>query len=368
MIDAGRALAGEARERPKDGARFHFELPGSVQGFLPEESAEVRGAVSVENVHGHSVRGTRSLALRYRGVAPGRTARVATGCFVPSRETAQYFEQRGYALMASPTLSSGQEVSLALCADPGNDRAIRAGIYIRVYDADDALELARGPQIELAPGARRELRWVVPDTAGYPIAEVGVEIACDDGASGSLYLDFLTWDGEPDVTLTRTKGGTMWRRAWVNGVDHGHPRYPEPFRLIQDRGTGLLIHGTREWRNYRVSADVTPHMARSAGLAARVQGMRRYYALLLCSDGRLRLLKALDGTRVLAEREFAWSFGSRFELGLQVVENRILASIDGNRVFELEDAERPLESGAIALVCEDGRTATRVVTVEPAAP
>ena len=83
---------------PKDGARFHFELPGAVQGFMPEDSPEVRGAVTVENVAGHSAAGSRSLALRYAGLAPGRPARVATPTFIPSRQVADYFLKRGYAL------------------------------------------------------------------------------------------------------------------------------------------------------------------------------------------------------------------------------------------------------------------------------
>ena len=45
-------------------ARFHFELPGSVQGFQADEGLESRGTLSVENVRGHSTRGERSLALR----------------------------------------------------------------------------------------------------------------------------------------------------------------------------------------------------------------------------------------------------------------------------------------------------------------
>ncbi len=33
VVNIGRALAGEEPVTPKGGARFHFELPGSVQGF-----------------------------------------------------------------------------------------------------------------------------------------------------------------------------------------------------------------------------------------------------------------------------------------------------------------------------------------------
>ena len=37
VVNIGRALAGEPPLRPKDGAKFHFELPGAVQGFTAQE-------------------------------------------------------------------------------------------------------------------------------------------------------------------------------------------------------------------------------------------------------------------------------------------------------------------------------------------
>ena len=157
----------------------------------------------------------------------------------------------------------------------------------------------------------------------------------------------------------------MWRRAWVNGVDIYDPRSCEPYRLIQNAGTGLLMQGTREWTDYVVSADVTPHMVTSAGIAARVQGMRRYYALLLCRDGKARLVKALDGDTLLAEADYAWQFGETHDLSLEVVGSRLRAWIDGRQLFEVEDTDRPLTGGAVALICEEGRTASQAVKVQP---
>jgi len=52
IVNAGRQLAGLAPEYPKQGARFHFDLPGSVQGFLSSA-----GSVKLENVAGHSALG-----------------------------------------------------------------------------------------------------------------------------------------------------------------------------------------------------------------------------------------------------------------------------------------------------------------------
>ncbi|MEJ5311090.1 MAG: ADP-ribosylglycohydrolase family protein [Anaerolineae bacterium] len=366
IVNIGRALAGAPALAPKDGARFHFELPGAVQGWLPEDSVESRGTLTLENVAGHSLRGTRSLALRYHGVATGRPARAATATFTPPDAA----RMPGYGLLASPTLYSGQTVRARMSADDSNPAPVTCGLYLRVYGAEDRLIRLAGPHVTLAPGAVQEFVWRVPDTAGDPIAEIGIEIGSVKRADGVVYLDYLTWDGAPDVTLTRPgHTGTMWQRAWVNGVDHVQ-HWGETYRLIQNEGVGLLMQGTREWTDYRVTADVTPHLVRSAGIAARVQGMRRYYALLLCHDGvdvpsKARLLKMFDTPQVLAEVDFPWTFGKTYTLSLEAGGPTLRAWIDGALLFTATDTQ-PLGGGAIALVCEEGRTATNVVRVQPA--
>jgi hypothetical protein len=37
-------------------------------------------------------------------------------------------------------------------------------------------------------------------------------------------------------------------------------------------------------------------------------------------------------------------------------------------LFDVEDADRPLTGGGVALICEEGRMSTDAVTVRPAAP
>jgi hypothetical protein len=148
-------------------------------------------------------------------------------------------------------------------------------------------------------------------------------------------------------------------------VDRYDARWPEPYRLIQNRGRGLLIQGTREWNDYRVTAPITPHMVVSAGIGARVQGMRRYYALLLARGGKAQLIRALDGDTVLAETDFPWQFDVTYDLTLQVRDNRLRASIDGKHLFEFADNDRTLASGAVAFVCEEGRMESDVIRVRP---
>jgi len=156
----------------------------------------------------------------------------------------------------------------------------------------------------------------------------------------------------------------MWRRAWVMGVDRFDPDWPEPFRLIQNRGRGLLIQGTREWTDYEVRAAVVPETVAGAGVAARVQGMRRYYALLVCDDDTIRLVRELDGATTLAEAPFRRrQYAEPHELVLRVAGPLVRATVDGGLVLEARDGE--LTGGAVALVCEEGCLTCDAVRVAP---
>lgn len=363
IVNIGRALARMEPVAPKEGARFHFDLTGALQGFQPDNCAESNGTVTLENVIGHSRRGKRSLAISYHHLAPGRVARVTTATFIPPEAVSM----RGYTLLASPTLYSGQTVKAGISADPENRAPVICCLYIRTYAANDELVTSYGPDWRLEPGVYHDFAWDIGDTDGAPIAQIGVEISSQQQADGSIYLDYLTWDGAPNVVLTRpAAGGTMWRRAWVDGVDQWDPQWPEPYRLVQNYGVGLLIQGTREWTDYRVSARIMLQLVTAAGIGARVQGMRRYYALLLCYDGKARLVKALDGDTILGETEFCWVFGDTYEFSLQVVGTHLQAWINNKLLFNMDDKDRPLTGGGIALICQEGCIATDAVIVRPA--
>jgi ADP-ribosylglycohydrolase len=362
IVNIGRTLAGEDPVAPKNGARFHFTLPGSVQGFRQEDSIECRGVIrAVENEEGPAGEGQRRLAIRYHHLAAGRPARVATPTFIPP----EAIKLGGYGLIASPTLYPGQTVRAKFFLQSDSHQPVTVRLYVRHYDAEDKLARLYGSEVTLDAAGEHELAWRIPETGGYPIAEVGIEITSEQRADGIVTLDYLTWDGAPDVTFKKPEGGTMWKRAWVEGVDRCDS-WSEPYRLGQDYGTGLLIQGCREWEDYRVSATVTPHMVTSAGIAARVQGMKRYYAFLLCRDGKARLVRALDGDTVLAETDFPWQFGASYPLSFQVNGKLLRAGIGDTLLFTVQDADRPLTGGAIAVVCEEGRAAIDNIRVAPA--
>jgi ADP-ribosylglycohydrolase len=366
LVNAGRALQGQPALRPKRAARFHFEAPGSVQGFRSDNSdneGENSAWIEIKNIEGGSERGARSLELRLRGDENARSARVSTPTFIPPEAV----DMPGYLLLASPTLYPGQRLTAGLSAVEANDGPLSVGIFLRHYGDRDQLVTVEGPTEQLRPGSRTEIVWQIPDTGGQPIAEIGVQLRSDSG-HGSVLLDFLDWRGEPDAVFTRPQGtGKLWRRAWVDAVSQFDARWPESFRIVQNEGIGMLSQGTPSWRDYRLTSTITPYLARRAGIADRVQGLRRYYALLLSEGTAIQLIKAHDGNiTVLAEKDHAWDSFSCQELSLEVAGTRLRGWLNGELMFDVADDNAAWASGSVALLVEDGCLGTDAVKVSPA--
>jgi len=316
----------------------------------------------VENAAHPTELGQRVLTLNYHLESNG-TCALLTPTFIPPQAIAM----PGYSLVASPTLYTGQIVRAALFADEKNVGSVAVGIQLQSYGQDDKPVAIHGPRQNLPPGETIHLEWQVPFLGCAPIAQVGISISSHEPADGVIHLDHLSWGGSPNLTFHRpVASGRMWKRQWVNAADFFEDGFGEAFRVIQNRGRGLVITGTREWMDYSVQAVITPHLVNAFGLAARVQGLERFYALLLANQNTIKLIKRLDGEIVLAEQPFAWQFGTPHEMRLDIQGNQIQAWVNGNLVFSIEDLVRPLSGGGIALVCEEGRIGTDEVSVRPA--
>jgi hypothetical protein len=146
----------------------------------------------------------------------------------------------------------------------------------------------------------------------------------------------------------------LWEAGW-----------PEAYRLVQNEGRGLILQGTREWQDYEVDADITPWLMEAGGIAARVQGMKRFYALQLVKENKVRLIKALDGDMILGEKAFEWQVQRSYSLKMQVSGNRIKAWVDQQLQFDVRDENRPLLGGGVAYVVDQGHLSSQAMSVKP---
>jgi len=361
VINMGRALHQLPPVAPKNGARFHFGLPGAVQGFVADDSPQSRGVATVTQVTGYNGGTSPALAINYQRVALGRSAVATTMTFIPPDGIDT---RSSYQILASPTLYSGQTVTALVAADAHNPQPITAQLIIRVYGTNDAIETITGTAVELTAGVAVPLTWCIPDTHGAPIMAVGVQLTRATRADGTVYVDYLTWSGSPTVTFTRpAHSGVLWRRAWVDASDQWDPQWPESFRVAQNSGTGMISQGTADWIDYRATATITPHLLAHGGLAVRVQGLRRYYALELQAGGIVALIKQYDDvTTVLAQQAGDWHPEQTYEFQIDIRGNQITALVAG---ITLTANDASLAHGGVGLVCAEGRIACERVTIQP---
>lgn len=351
LVRTSKRLHGKPDTPPKKGARFHFSYPGSTQGFQGE-NCSVENALIPDTDH-------RGLRIEFDSER-SESARATTPIFVDSLETSQYFEGRGYGLMTSPMLNPGQTVSCEVVAASDTSSPIDIALTFGVFDEQDQVEYHRGQEKTLESNESATIECTVPDFGGYPISSIGLEVLGAE-SSGCVYLSSLDWSGSPRVTLGRRRG-RMWSKAWVNGVDSLWS-WGESFRIIHNAGTGLVLYGSRDWTDYRVSADVTPHLVNQVGIACRVQGMKRYYALILTKDNRVQLIRELDGFTVLADAPFELNLGKTFEFELSVKGSTLVGVIDGQELLQATDSS--LSEGGVALLINEGRSATQSVSIKP---
>jgi hypothetical protein len=175
-----------------------------------------------------------------------------------------------------------------LIAHSKNAGDVTVSLSALVYGAGDSLAPLDSEAVVLAPNDEAILDWRLPDTGGQPVQSLGVAARSPGGTQeGAIVPRLASLEPVAGRVLCRLREPSdFWRRAWVNAVDNFSTSFPQALRISQDRGEGMIIHGGRQWRDYRVETSLKAHLAERIGVGVRAQGLRRFYAVLLERPGR----------------------------------------------------------------------------------
>jgi len=346
---------------PKEGAPFHFSLPSSLQGFRPQQGADCHKSVELANV---LTDGRRMLEISYKALERGYYAAATTPTFSPK----EVLNMRSYELMATPLIAPGQRLRARVLAPADNMGAMTVCLRIRPYNGADELDNIDSPPLTLKAGEEAVLQWVVPEMDSQPIAEIGLAIkGAEKQADGRLLVDYVGWEGTPNLTLRRPQqGGTFWQRAWVNNLSSFATFFSSSFHLSQSIGEGFIAYGTREWRDYRVKTEITLQMGQYGGVALRVQGRRRYYAVRVTKAGSIEIVRVRDETvTLLAEADFAFAFDTPINFEVCICGSKISATVGGVMLEAIDENEEALTCGGIGLIICEGTLCADYVTISP---
>lgn len=334
IANMGRRLLNLSELKCKDGARFHFCMPGSVQGW----TAKGEGLGDVRQIFV----GDRGGLLISRSDDSATNVCVDTPTFIPP-DTKDMVT--GYVLVANPTIYEGNILHARLI---GTGKSVKGRFYLDHYNAEDASDRLYGPEFELNDGDAMECTWEIPNTGGYPIHAIGLEIE-----QGEVVLDWMDWKGVPNTSFPPVDG-TMWGRAWAKAIHRFQYLRDRYEYLTQNSGIGMLSQGQRNWKNYRIEARLTPRMAVSSGIAVRVQGLQRYYAFVFGDVGEIRLDKFFYGRKSIARVSYPWKPFQAYEVAVEVEEDRLRLYMNGELILQATDHDRPIREGAFAFVVESG--------------
>ncbi|KAI5859867.1 ADP-ribosylation/Crystallin J1 [Durotheca rogersii] len=411
VANLGRRLAGvpEPFAAPKDGAQFHFTLPGSVQGFQASRVGGELGApdpvVRVEQDIDKENSNRPGLAIRLQGLADnGAAVHIVTPTFAPPEARRMPF----YELLSSPLVCPGQTIRAGVRADGANTSGAWVSLMLRVYTPEDELEdLVADRVVVLAPGASDVLEWTVPTSLGCrPVQAVGVAVSNGnsyDGSAeaaarltGTIWLSYLRYAGTPTLDLSpRVEDDdnglhdSFFKASFVSSASDFYFMGGR-FVVAQDGddAEGLVVYGTREWTDYRVATRLVVNLASGpVGVVARVRGLNRWYGVLLSpddgSDGdttdghalrgkRVVLVKALDEQRIeLEAADFDWALDVPYTISVEISGDMLRARIaaasgdeDQNQI-ELSARDAQYSGGGAGLLVRDGSILADGIHVSP---
>lgn len=335
--------------KPKNGAHFHFEMPGAVHGFVPREREGVtcRGYASATNPDGH--------ALEFRfTTGRGITSAVQTalaGC-----------GKHLYQTITTPLLYSGNTVRIKGNLQAPGDTGLR--LYVDLHQTKSMLPA----DSLIKPRAARVFSpRIIPDADGsfdftwkmefQGFAEFfGIEAVSDRLCSGIALIDSIDFGGTADFELPVFEDD-FGRIITMKSIGRtGHQEFenmPDTEFYTSNGPGGIMAVGSRYWGNVTVSAQLGFTSSDRAGLLIRYQGLRRWIGVFFTRDGKLQIIRNHYGETVLAECSHLWTPCTYDEVEITAVKERIMVRIGGRLILEASDDT--YDRGGVAVYSDFGR-------------
>ncbi|QUW23040.1 ADP-ribosylglycohydrolase family protein [Sporosarcina sp. Marseille-Q4063] len=351
IVEASYRLQGKEYKRKHK--KFSFDFNGSTQGFEPcPQIASSLDIVSVSN--SNEISNQNGLLISFKGLARGVTGRVSTPTFIN-------FDQldKRYSTLASPTIYPKQKVETTFINPTEELVSVRQ--YILYYDLDNTIKTIYGHSKLLDKG-ESIYSSSTPDTKGMPIFRLGYEFYTDKRFNQEVIIKEIDWNGAPEEFYQ--KGMLMnsiwdtnpfWLQTWVSSAKHFAADFKYTFCISHHEENGIATTGSSDWDDYSIESDVMFSLHKKAGLVARSNGHRRYYAIVFEDGERISIISRKDHhVRVLANRKFLYNEDCLYHVKFVVSGNKLSLNIDGEEILFVEDEKNLYSEGSAGFLIEEG--------------
>jgi hypothetical protein len=392
-VDSGRQLVG-LQPLPRHEHQFNFSLPSSFQGFELTGPSKDKAKLCYNRVDDHTGLVLVINPMQLEWTPDDAPLEVMTPTFTPKEVM---HASPHYQMLASPLVYPGQVITAIVLSSTSPDaKTLTISLRAKAYDSnDDLLTIDSDPQ-PIASHGPTTLTWTLPQTLqNNPIQQLGLAVHSTTPVYGvSLWLQSLGWSGTPTTTFrhpplptptpTPTPKPTLnlWAKAWRSSADIFHTTLTPTLQIAHSTAESLSSTGTLDWTDYSATFHaLTLLLPRTgpSGAAIRVQGLRRWYALLFVrgayAQKGVALVKARDETRqMLAVVDFEWEVETGYEVTLEArgaeIRGRVagvgLRARDAGVKLRARDAE--YAGGGVGIVVTEGAVEIESIDVAPCTP
>lgn len=314
----------ESIPAPKQGARYHFEMPRALHGFMPDNSSTVtRNNSAIKNIAApEDFLGERCMEYCFR-TSSGCISRIATPLMPLSMVASSYQVPFTPSIYSNNTLSLKGKLGTSTGA-------------LRMF-----LKLADGTMIYSDPAQGNDqgtftIQWT-PQFHGIA-AELGLERTSAEAVEGKDLIDCISISGTSKVCFPAGEQDFTGYLSSMSGMRPGfsNDKLPGTRYFISNTQEGSLITGDRTWGDLNLEAQFVIHAADRSGLLFHYQGLQRWHGVLF-NRNKIQLIRRFYGESVLAETDFAWQENIPMQIVIRCCNSKITVCLDGKEILSAQD-------------------------------
>ncbi|HUX22763.1 MAG TPA: ADP-ribosylglycohydrolase family protein, partial [Spirochaetia bacterium] len=169
--------------------------------------------------------------------------------------------------------------------------------------------------------------------------EVGLKLNVTAGLRflGKLYIDDFRVEGPASYTIDFGKQAAEFATITPGTTNHGSWSLNAGGLQAMSVGTAEFYTGNYYASDYHFETSIIPRSGTGHCVSFRAKGAQMGYVAGLTEPGKAGLFVNSDGLATLAECDFDWAEGERYEVSVSVEGERINLSINGRKLFDITD-------------------------------
>ena len=307
---------------------FNFDLPGSTHGFRTDNPFKAFLG------HNETI-GNGSLEVIFDRMVDGDKSKIFYKPFYRRDD----FNDEKYKPTFSPNTYSGQTVSMNIFLDKWQGSDMFLTPYVRNTFNSKSITLEK---IELKNQQWNEIHFVIPDTDGAMIDEVGFIIESPSiltsRAIGALYLDNFHIYGDSEYSIDFSKQFVEFKSVTPFSHNNGEWNLLENSMECISLDNSSCYTGNYYTENARIEAEIEPLSGISHNLIFRAKGIQMHYLAGFDGEGKASLILNNFGYERLVTVPFEWRLENKYVFKIECNGNQIRFSIDGQNVIEHSDS------------------------------